>query len=91
LRGSTTAVTSPAPKTGCVIDWPERYVRVLSYGSPDFAAVRAAVATPALNGLRVPHFGQLTRVMRPAFVTDATTWPRSSPHTAQNFSTRSPL
>jgi hypothetical protein len=44
-----------------------------------------------LNVLRVPHFGQLTRVMRPVFVTDATTCPRSSPHTAQNFSTRSPL
>ena len=89
--GSMTAVTSPTPKTGCVNDCPARYVCVRSYGSPDFAVARALVPTPALNGLRVPHFGQLTRVMRPEVVTDATTCPRSSLHTAQNFSTRSPL
>jgi hypothetical protein len=43
-----------------------------------------------LNELRVPHFGQLTREIRPRFVTVATTCPRSSPQASHHFSTRSP-
>ncbi|MDQ3172252.1 MAG: hypothetical protein M3Q91_00900, partial [Acidobacteriota bacterium] len=46
---------------------------------------------PLEKELRVPHFGQVTREINPRLVTEATTWPRSSPHTAQNFSTRSPI
>ena len=53
-------------------------------------AARATSFTPLRNVLRVPHFGQSTREMRPCFVTDATTCPRSPPHTEHNFSTRLP-
>src|SRR5205085_6121177 len=72
---------------------PVRYVYVRSYGAPDFAAARrpplpALLLLPKL--LRVPHFGQLTREICPRLVTETTTWPRSSPHTAHSFSTRSP-
>jgi hypothetical protein len=48
------------------------------------------VSLLALYVPRVPHFGQLTREMFPRLLTDTTMCPRSSPHTAQNFYTRSP-
>src|SRR5712691_10392889 len=92
LRGSIKAVTSPAPQIGWLIVCPARYVRVLSYGSlfTDFEPP-LVVLEPFENELRVLHFGQVTREIKPLLVIEATTWPRSSWHTTQSFSTLSPI
>ena len=56
----------------------------------DQACASCRWRTPLLKVPTVPHFGQLTREIFPRLVRDAITWPRSSPHLTQSFSTRSP-
>src|SRR5215216_2980682 len=53
-------------------------------------AARGNVREASWNVLTVSHFGQLTREICPRLFTDVTMCPRSSSHTAQNLSVRSP-
>lgn len=72
------------------MDCPARYVSVLSYCEGVLVAGRGAVRPASWNLLSVPHFEQLTREICPRLVTDVTMCPRSSSHTAQILSVRSP-
>src|SRR5207244_6894180 len=55
------------------------------------ALTEARRVVPFLYGTRDPHIGQLTRVILPFLVTEATMWPRSSLHVTHICSTRSPV
>src|SRR5207237_10920366 len=57
-------------------------------GAPALTETRRVV--PFLYGTRDPHIGQLTRVILPFTVMDATMWPRSSLQVTHICSTRSP-
>jgi hypothetical protein len=61
----------------------------MSYGAPIFGVLGRA--TPLLYGTRELQMGQLTRVIRPFLLIDATMCPRSSPHLRHICSTRSPV
>lgn len=65
------AVTSPSPNIECVRVCPLPYERLLSYGA--LTVLELLRIEPALKGTRAPHIGQLTRVIFPLGLTEATT------------------